>query len=182
MPRPIPRGYFAPGGDTSEKRPGLAGRPIVPLEWLMSHPATYPWIAESVDSNLGAAVQTRNMQNFDPGFAGVIVHVLVFGHAGTQGTNSGINYAVLVNKAAAVRCTRLVANNPQNTNTFDILDEDNGLGTSWADIRIWVEEGGVVDVQYNNNGGGVDTMGMVLRGYGWPVAIYEEWLSRGWRK
>ncbi len=179
--RPIPRGMFAASVE-GEGRPAIAGRPIVPLEWLMSHPATYPWISESVDSNLGLAVQTRTMHQFDAGFAGVIVHVVLIGHSGTQGSNSGINYAVLVNKAAVVRCTRLVANNPQQTNSFDFLDAGDGLGQSWGDVRMWVEEGGLVEVQYNNNGGNVDTMGMILRGYGWPVAIYEEWLARGWRK
>jgi hypothetical protein len=172
---------FVEGGGT-QGRPELAGRPIVPLEWLMSHPATYPWISESVDSNLGAPVQTRTMHQFDAGYAGVVVHVVALGHAGVQGANAGINYAIIVNKAPVFRCTRLVANNPQNNNSFDYLDAGDGFGNSWADIRVWVEEGGLVEVTYNNNGGASDTMGMVLRGYGWPVAIYEEWISRGWRK
>jgi hypothetical protein len=181
MARPIPRGMFAAGGGTGNERPTLAGRPIVPLEWLLSHPATFPWISESVSNSVGIGFVTNTAQQFDAGYAGIVVHVALLNHANIQGANSGINWAILVNKSAVFRCTRFVNNAPQVGNFFDFLDADDGFGTSWGDVRLWVEEGGLVEMTYNNNGGLSDTMGMVLRGYGWPVAVYEEWVARGWR-
>lgn len=180
-PRPVPRGMFAPGGDIP---PGMqqVGRPVVPLEWIKSHPATFPWSAEGVRSGVALPFVTDPVITLGPGYEGVIVHIAHTGKSLTQGANAGINWALLVNKAAVFRCIRVVNGTVQAGNFMDYLGSGDGMGNSWAEVAIWLEEGATVEYTYNNNGGNADPMGWEARGYWWPVSIREEWLARGWRK
>lgn len=177
--RPVPRGLFAPGGDVREAA-AQSTRPIVPLEWLLSHPATVPWISKTIRTGLGAAFVTDTALQLDPSFEAVIVNMVIHNRAQTQDANLGIGFILLVNRVPAMQSFRRA--NAITDQSFDFLDETDGLGNSWGSVRVWVQEGSLVEVSMNNNGGAADFMGWTLRGYYWPVSLREEWLARGWRK
>lgn len=176
----VPRGYFVEGG-RSGARPTAATRPIVPLEWLLCHPSTWPWWGKSIRSALGAAFITDPAIVLDPDYEGVVLFMKLIGHSNTQGANGGINWAILVNNAPVFRTTRTFQGVVDH-GFIDDMGADDGTGDTWGDVRVWVEAGGVVSVTMNNNGGNSDAMGWILRGYAWPVSIRDEWVQRGWRR
>lgn len=178
--RPVPRGMFAESVE-APGRPALAGRPIVPLDWLMSHPATWPWWGKAIRFGVGAAFVTDTALILEPSFEAVITFMKLIGHSDIQGSNGGINWQILVNRVPIFRARRQFGGN-LDAGFIDDLGEGDGFGNTWGEIRVWIEEGATVQVTYNNNGGGTDSLGWILRGYAWPVNIREEWLARGWRK
>jgi len=179
--RPVPPGLFAPGGDTKQ-RPRVIARPIVPLEWLLSHPATFPWWGKAIRDNVGAGFITDTLLSLDNGYAGVVVFLKFIGNSGNQGANGGTNFLLLVNKVPVFRAQRQFGA-AQDSGNMDDMGADDGVGgNSWGDVRVWLEEGAVVQARYNNNGGPANlALGIMARGYAWPISVYEQWVANGWR-
>jgi hypothetical protein len=164
------------------ERAGASLHPIVPLEWLLCHPSTFSWWGKSIRAGLGAAFITDPAIALDDDYEGVITFMKLIGHSNVQGANAGINWQILVNNAPVFRTTRTFGAGSVDHGFMDDMGADDGAGDTWGDIRVWVEVGGVVAVTMNNNGGGSDAMGWILRGYAFPTTLREEWLTRGWRK
>lgn len=179
-PRNVPPGIFAPGGG-SEDKPYLVARPIIPLEWLLAHPATFPWWGKAIRDNVGAAFVTDTILDLDNGFAGIVTFQKFYGFSGgVQGANGGTNFLLLVNKVPVWRARRQFGAS-SDTGNMDDMGYDDGLGDTWGEVRVWLEPGAVVDARYNNNGGPANlAVGIMARGYAWPITVWEEWVATGW--
>lgn len=175
----VPKGMFAPGGVTP-RAPNLVSRPIVPLEWLKCHPSTFPWWGKAIRANVGAPFIIDTLLDLDTGYAGVVTHVKLLGHSNIQGANGGINWQLLVNRIPVIRARRLFGGS-NDEGFVDDIGGDDAAGDTWRELVIWLEEGALLQVRYNNNGGPLDAMGAICQGYAYPVAVYEEWVARGWR-
>lgn len=177
--RPIPKGMFAPGAVTP-RPPGIVARPIVPLEWLLCHPATFPWWGKTIRDNVGAGFNTDTLLNLDNGFAGIVTFIKFIGTSNIQGANGGTNFLIVVNNAPVFRARRQFGGS-QDEGFLDDMGSDDAHGDTWGDVRIWLEDGALLQGRYNNNGGPTTAMGIICRGYAWPITVYEEWVARGWR-
>lgn len=179
--RPVPRGLFAPGGEVNEAA-AQSARPIVPLEWLISHPATVPWWSKGIRTGIAVGFVTDDALQLEPSFEGVAVFMKLIGQSDIQQTDAGTNWALLVNKVPMVQARRRFGFGTDE-GLMDDLGEGDAAGNTWGEVRFWFPEGALVQVTYNNNSGSAaQGIGWLLRGYYWPVAIREEWLARGWRK
>lgn len=177
--RRVPKGMFAPGGVTPHA-PLVVARPIVPLEWLKCHPATFPWWGKAIRVNVAAAFIIDTLLDLDTGYAGVVTHVKLLGHSNIQGANGGINWQLLVNRVPVIRARRQFGAS-SDEGFVDDMGADDAAGDTWRELIVWLEEGALLQGRYNNNGGTTDAMGIIAQGYAWPISVYDEWMARGWR-
>lgn len=177
----VPSNLFTPQGG----RTGLARqqtRPQVPIEWLRAHPLTKRWWARSMEINVLAAFITRTAIQLDDGFEGYIRHLIITGGWNTDG-NGGRNWRLLVDGASPLDTTMNFGGLTNSEGLFDILPGGSDGINTWVELDLWLAESALVAMQYNNNGGSAaDQIGWAMYGYYWPIALRDEWVTRGWKK
>lgn len=178
-------GLFAPGGRTGLAKVGGI-RPLVPKEWLKAHPLTRRWNAAGTYNAPAVLAVTQAVDLLD-GFEGLIEWFIAREGAGNQpGNNSATGWAILINDVPYLQ-TAWTTNNgaaPIGTDTagrFDYLHAGDGVGNSWGNVDIPIEENGRVSVRVDA-GNGLANIGWSMWGLYWPITLRQEWLTRGWRK
>lgn len=171
---------FAPGGRTG-LAPAGGGIPMVPIEWLKTHPLTRRFMGSSERSGVGAVPVTDTIIQLDDGFAGYIEDLAITGKArGNGGSGTGISWQLLVDGASVVQGQWQGGAVLDTSGRFDYLMAGDGMGQSWGRIGLWLADHALAQAVMINNGGTADAMGWVAWGFYWPVAIVDQWVDFGW--
>lgn len=166
---------FAPGGRTGFA-PRAAEHSYAPLDWLLQHPSTRRWWSKSERENVALAEIIDTAIDLSDGFEGIVLRMVLLGKAfGSQGANSGTAWRIFVNRVPVVQSLWQFGASQDTSGRFDYLYEGDGLGNSWGDIRLWIEENAIVEVGMNNNGGTSDAMGWHMWGAYWPTTLRDEY-------
>lgn len=166
---------FAEGGMTG-LAPAAGEHSYAPLDWLLQHPSTRRWWSKAERENVGAGEVIDLGIDLSDGFEGIILYMVLTGKAfGSQGANAGTAWRIYVNRVPVVQSLWTFGGSQDTSGRFDYLMAGDGLGTSWGQINLWLEENGVVEIGMNNNGGTSDAMGWHLWGAYWPTTLRDQY-------
>jgi hypothetical protein len=167
-------GLFIPGGVTG-LAPRAAEHTYAPLDWLLQHPMARRWWAKRSRSNVGAAEVIDDCVNLEGGFEGVMLSMVLLDKAAVQGANTGIGWRIYINRVPYLQTIWGAESTVINDGSFDVLDAIDGMGNSWGQVNIYLEENSQVEIGIRNNGGTSDPMGWVCRGAYWPTTLRSEY-------
>jgi len=166
---------FAPGGKAGMAPVG-AENSFAPLDWILQHPATRRWWGHAERVNVGAGEVIDPAIDLSDGFEGIILRMVLTGKAlGSQGANAGTAWRIYLDRVVSTQSLWTFGGSQDTSGRFDYLYEGDGLGTSWGDLNLWIQENAIVEVGMNNNGGTSDAMGWHMWGAYWPTTLREQY-------
>lgn len=169
-------GIFVPGGATG-LAPRAAEHTYAPLDWLLQHPTTRRWWAKSERSGVVAVELVDPAIDLEGGFEGIIQHMFLSGKAGSvQGQNAGTSWRIFINRIPYVQTRwQIGVGTVMEDGRFDTLHASDGLGASWGNLDIYLEENALLEIGMTNNAGTADPMGWSMWGAYWPTTLRAEY-------
>lgn len=177
---------FALGGESA--LPSTSSQPFVPVEWALQHPSTRQWFASAFRTGSFPTTPKDSAIQLDQGYEGVILYWRLVGSyasASTYGAPFNAPGWQLLLNGGSVFIGRVGEGTGsgvfgQTTSNIMELPEGDGMGNTWAKLRIPIPEQGNVQVAMTIPVA-TTTIGWTMMGAFWPTTLRDEWNARGWK-